>query len=101
MIFSYDRSGQFVRNGEIAEFGQNGPLVNYKLSFCGIRSDTVNLRVNLRVNLDANLEVNLDVNLEVNFEVTRRRSREESRENRFPCKMKRVRRNWALMRRSM
>ena len=70
MIFSYDRSGQFVRNGEIAQFGQNGPLVNYKLAFRGIRNYTVNLRVNLEVNLEVNLRVNLNVNLEVNLEVT-------------------------------
>ena len=55
MIFSYGRSGQFVRNGKIAQFGQNGRLVNYKLPFRGIKNDTVNLRV--VVNLEVNLEV--------------------------------------------
>ena len=70
MIFSYDRPGQFVRNEEDAQFGQNGPLVNYKWPFRGIRNNTVNLRVNLGVNLEVNLEVSLDVNLEVNLEVT-------------------------------
>ena len=65
MIFSYDRSGQFVRNGEIAQFGKNGPLVNYKLPFRGKRNYAFILRVNSEVNLKANLAVNLEVNLEV------------------------------------
>ena len=68
MIFSYERSGQFVRNGKIAQFGQNGLVVNYKLRFHGIKHDTVNLRVNLEVNLEVSLEVNLEVDLEANLE---------------------------------
>ena len=90
--FSCDKACQYVWNMQIAQFCQNGPLVNYKFSFRGIRNDTVQNHF-----VHGCTEMSSWRSISKSIWRSHVRSREESGENRFPFEMKHLRRNWTLV----